>query len=157
MKWNNEIDLSSVHADVFYTVHLLVSSNIKKLLTLNAATYCVGRTSVNAAIVVLQHSVTLIYSIGESGLLLLRVDLNGHHSSVALCTPSISPEAPSSNPRGCNTSINRIDYLCCSLRRRRRQKSYRAVVVAQLAERLLPIPEVRGSNPVIGEISQWTC
>ena len=28
----------------------------------------------------------------------------------------------------------------------------RAVVVAQLVERLLPIPEVRGSNPVIGKI-----
>ena len=27
-----------------------------------------------------------------------------------------------------------------------------AVVVAQLVERLLPIPEVRGSNPVIGKI-----
>ena len=26
-----------------------------------------------------------------------------------------------------------------------------AVVVAQLVERLLPIPEVRGSNPVIGK------
>ena len=26
------------------------------------------------------------------------------------------------------------------------------VVVAQLAERSLPIPEVRGSNPVIGKI-----
>ena len=31
----------------------------------------------------------------------------------------------------------------------------RAVVVAQLAERLLPIPEVRGSNPVFGKILQW--
>ena len=31
-----------------------------------------------------------------------------------------------------------------------------AVVVAQLAERLLPIPEVRGSNPVIGKILQRT-
>ena len=29
----------------------------------------------------------------------------------------------------------------------------RAVVVAQLVERLLPIPEVRGSNPVIGKIN----
>ena len=28
----------------------------------------------------------------------------------------------------------------------------RAVVVAQLVERLLPIPEVQGSNPVIGKI-----
>ena len=28
----------------------------------------------------------------------------------------------------------------------------RAVVVAQLVERSLPIPEVRGSNPVIGKI-----
>ena len=28
---------------------------------------------------------------------------------------------------------------------------YRAVVVAQLVERLLPIPEVCGSNPVIGK------
>ena len=28
----------------------------------------------------------------------------------------------------------------------------RAVVVAQLANRLLPTPEVRGSNPVIGEV-----
>ena len=28
----------------------------------------------------------------------------------------------------------------------------RAVVVAQLVERLLPIPEIRGSNPVIGYI-----
>ena len=27
----------------------------------------------------------------------------------------------------------------------------REVVVAQLVERLLPIPEVRGSNPVIGK------
>ena len=27
----------------------------------------------------------------------------------------------------------------------------RAVVVAQLVERSLPIPEVRGSNPVIGK------
>ena len=31
-----------------------------------------------------------------------------------------------------------------------------AVVVAQLAEQLLPIPEVRGSNPVIGKILQRT-
>ena len=30
-----------------------------------------------------------------------------------------------------------------------------AVVVAQLVERSLPIPEVRGSNPVIGKI-YWT-
>ena len=29
--------------------------------------------------------------------------------------------------------------------------SYMAVVVAQLVERSLPIPEVRGSNPVIGK------
>ena len=29
------------------------------------------------------------------------------------------------------------------------------VVVAQLAERSLPIPEVRGSNPVFGKILQW--
>ena len=29
------------------------------------------------------------------------------------------------------------------------------MVVAQLVERLLPIPEVRGSNPVIGKI-YWT-
>ena len=29
---------------------------------------------------------------------------------------------------------------------------YWAVVVAQLVERLLPIPEVHGSNPVIGKI-----
>ena len=28
----------------------------------------------------------------------------------------------------------------------------RAVVVAQLVEQSLPIPEVRGSNPVIGKI-----
>ena len=31
------------------------------------------------------------------------------------------------------------------------KKPYRAVVVAQLVERSLPIPEVRGSNPVIGK------
>ena len=31
-----------------------------------------------------------------------------------------------------------------------------AVVVAQLVERLLPIPEVRGSNPVIGKHLYWT-
>ena len=30
-------------------------------------------------------------------------------------------------------------------------KKVRAVVVAQLVERLLPIPEVRGLNPVIGK------
>ena len=30
----------------------------------------------------------------------------------------------------------------------------RAVVVAQLVERLLPIPEVRGSNPVIGKFNE---
>ena len=37
---------------------------------------------------------------------------------------------------------------------RERDKKYkgRAVVVAQLAERLLPIPRIRGSNPVIGKI-----
>ena len=29
---------------------------------------------------------------------------------------------------------------------------YRAVVVAQLVERLLPTPEVRGSTPVIGKL-----
>ena len=28
--------------------------------------------------------------------------------------------------------------------------------MAQLAEWLLPIPEVRGSNPVISKILQWT-
>ena len=32
-----------------------------------------------------------------------------------------------------------------------------AVIVAQLAERFLLIPEVRGLNPVIGEILKWTC
>ena len=31
-----------------------------------------------------------------------------------------------------------------------------AVVVAQLVERLLPTPEVRGSNPVIGKKLYWT-
>ena len=31
------------------------------------------------------------------------------------------------------------------------EKKYWAVVVAQLVERSLPIPEVRGSNPVIGK------
>ena len=31
-----------------------------------------------------------------------------------------------------------------------------AVVVAQLVERSLPIPQVRGSNPVIGKNSYWT-
>ena len=31
-----------------------------------------------------------------------------------------------------------------------------AVVVAQLVEWLLSIPEVRGSNPVIGKIICWT-
>ena len=31
------------------------------------------------------------------------------------------------------------------------QKYYGAVMVAQLVERLLPIPEVRGLNPVIGK------
>ena len=31
-----------------------------------------------------------------------------------------------------------------------------AVVVAQLVERSLSIPEVRGSNPVIGKILYWT-
>ena len=30
-----------------------------------------------------------------------------------------------------------------------------AVVVAQLVERLLPTPEVRGSNPVIGKLLYW--
>ena len=33
-----------------------------------------------------------------------------------------------------------------------RQLFKRAVVVAQLAERSLPTPEVRGSNPVLGKI-----
>ena len=32
------------------------------------------------------------------------------------------------------------------------KSNYWAVVVAQLVERSLPIPEVRGSNPVIGKI-----
>ena len=32
------------------------------------------------------------------------------------------------------------------------KKLFRAVVVAQLVEGLLPIPEVRCSNPVIGEL-----
>ena len=32
----------------------------------------------------------------------------------------------------------------------------RAVIVAQLVEQLLPIPEVRGSNPVIGKNLYWT-
>ena len=36
---------------------------------------------------------------------------------------------------------------------RHKQKKYsRAVFEAQLVERLLPIPEVRGLNPVIGKI-----
>ena len=30
------------------------------------------------------------------------------------------------------------------------------VVVTQLVERSLPIPEVRGSNPVIGKYLYWT-
>ena len=30
------------------------------------------------------------------------------------------------------------------------------VVVAQLVEWLVPIPEVRGSNPIIGKILYWT-
>ena len=34
--------------------------------------------------------------------------------------------------------------------------SKRAVVVAQLAEQLLPKPEARGSNPVIGKIIYTT-
>ena len=34
--------------------------------------------------------------------------------------------------------------------------SKRAVVVAQLAEHLLPKPEARGSNPVIGKIIYTT-
>ena len=32
----------------------------------------------------------------------------------------------------------------------------RAVVVAQLVERSLPTPDVRGSNPLIGNLLQWT-
>ena len=36
--------------------------------------------------------------------------------------------------------------------RRRVRIGTREVVVAQLVERSLPIPEVRGSNPVIGKI-----
>ena len=32
-----------------------------------------------------------------------------------------------------------------------KKPSFGAVVVAQLVERSLPIPEVRGSNPVIGK------
>ena len=32
----------------------------------------------------------------------------------------------------------------------------RVVVVAQMAERLLPIPEIHGLNPVIGKILSWT-
>ena len=31
-----------------------------------------------------------------------------------------------------------------------------AVVVVQLVERLLPTPEVHGSNPVIGKFLYWT-
>jgi len=31
------------------------------------------------------------------------------------------------------------------------EQDFKAVVVAQLVERLLPVPEVRGSNPVIGK------
>ena len=31
-------------------------------------------------------------------------------------------------------------------------KSFWEVVVARLVERLLPIPDIRGSNPVIGKI-----
>ena len=38
---------------------------------------------------------------------------------------------------------------------RPQKNSFVAVVVAQLVERSLPIPEVRGSNPVIGKI-YWT-
>ena len=34
---------------------------------------------------------------------------------------------------------------------RHENESLRAVVVAQLVERSLPIPEVHGSNPVIGK------
>ena len=37
--------------------------------------------------------------------------------------------------------------------RRRVRIGTREVVVAQLVERSLPIPEVRGSNPVIGKSS----
>ena len=33
---------------------------------------------------------------------------------------------------------------------------FAAEVVAQLAERLHPIPEIRGSNPVIDKILYWT-
>ena len=42
------------------------------------------------------------------------------------------------------------------LRARLRRRKLGAVVVAQLGERSLPIPEVRGSNPVIGKKLYWT-
>ena len=42
-------------------------------------------------------------------------------------------------------------HFCTKLMRKILYLIFRAVVVAQLVERLLPIPEVRGSNPVIGK------
>ena len=52
-------------------------------------------------------------------------------------------EVVSANP---GTGYN-VDFsiICCKL-------CLFVVVVAQLVERSLPIPEVRGSNPVIGKI-----
>ena len=49
-----------------------------------------------------------------------------------------------------------LGHINDSLKRSRRQWQSGAVVVAQLAECLLPIPEVRGSKLVIGEILCWT-
>ena len=36
---------------------------------------------------------------------------------------------------------------------RKKDRNRRAVVVAHFVERSLPTPEIRGSNPVVGEIS----
>ena len=44
-----------------------------------------------------------------------------------------------------------VRLACEAIGERQQIKKRWEVVVAQLVERLLPIPEVRGSNPVIGK------
>ena len=44
-----------------------------------------------------------------------------------------------------------LKSLAPNLEKKKREVKLVAVVVAQLVERPLPIPEVRGSNPLIGK------
>ena len=66
---------------------------------------------------------------------------------------NLSLHWPLSDLRNLHMAMQQIGSLLTRvvLRMQNKETQCRAVVVAQLVERWLPIPEVRGSNPVIGK------